>query len=105
MSNANATVEAAPLSVDMRVIVQKGCVARGVVKGVTAKVTKIEPMGAEFGHSAKVALCLMNGFNAGKTVVFFVRHVNRLGDVFVSMNDGDPTHRIEVRRAAPRSLT
>lgn len=34
------------------------------------------------------------------TFAFYARHMNRLSDGIVRMNDGNPSHTIEVRRAA-----
>lgn len=97
MPTSTSTV--APLAVSTRVIIAKGCKARGVTKGATAVVKAVEPMGAEFGHNVRITLYFLNSFMSGKTVSFYARHINRLGDVFVSMNDGRPENRIEVRRA------
>jgi hypothetical protein len=87
------------ITVGTRVRIEKGCKARGVNKGVSAKISAIEPMGADYGHCVKVALYLLNGFKSGKTVVFFARHANRLNDAVVNMNDGNPSHTIAVRRS------
>lgn len=53
----------------------------------------LNTMGAEYGHNVKVVL----GFG-GRKVVFFARHVNRLSDAVIRLNDGNPLHVIEVRR-------
>lgn len=87
------------LTVGARVRIEKGCAAREIAKGVSAKVAAIEPMGADYGHCVKVSLYLLNGFKSGKTVAFYARHVNRLNDAIVSMNDGNPSHTIAVRRS------
>ncbi len=47
----------------------------------------------------RVTLQLLNGFGAGRVLSFSARHVNRLSDPIVRMNDGNPLHTIEVRRA------
>ena len=88
-----------PLVVNGRVVITKGCKARGVTKGATAVVKAVEPLGADYGHSVKITLWFQNSFLAGKTFSFFARHPNRLSDPIVGMNDGNPTHKIEVRRA------
>lgn len=82
-----------------RVRIEKGCKARDVNKGVTAQVKAVEALGAEYSHSVRVTLQLLNGFGAGRVISFYARHPNRLADAVISMNDGNPTHRIEVRRA------
>jgi len=98
MNSATNTVLAsiAPTS---RVFVTKGCKSRGVTKGSTAIVKTVESLGAEYGHNVKVTLYFVNSFLSGKTLAFYVRHVNRLGDASIAMNDGRPENRIEVRRA------
>jgi hypothetical protein len=100
-------VDAAPvapgpraLEVGDRVRVEKGCAAREVAKNTSAKVVSITPMGADYGHTVKVVLYMLNGRKSGKTLAFVARHINRLSDTFVSMNDGNPSHRIEIRRVA-----
>lgn len=81
-----------------RLTIVKGCKARGMDKGVTVQVTKIEPMGADYSHFVKVVMVPVNGFKAGTAIVFYARHVNRLADAVIRMNDGNPSHVIEVRR-------
>ncbi len=82
-----------------RVRIEKGCKAREVNKGVTAVVKTVEALGAEYSHQVRVSLQLLNGFGAGRVLSFYARHPNRLADAVVGMNDGNPLHRIEVRRA------
>jgi len=76
----------------------KGCKARGLDKGITVRVVGITPLGAEYSHAVKVTFRPVNGFSAGKTFGFYVRHANRLTDPVVRLNDGNPTHTIEVTR-------
>lgn len=87
------------LVVGTKVVIAKGCNARGVTKGATAVVKAVEPLGADYGHSVKVTLWFQNSSLSGKTLAFYARHANRLSDAIVGMNDGRPEHRIEVRRA------
>jgi hypothetical protein len=82
-----------------RVRILKGCKAREVSKGVTAVVKTVEPLGAEYAHAVRVSIQLLNGFGSGRTLNFYARHPNRLADLIVRMNDGNPLHVIEVRRA------
>jgi hypothetical protein len=79
------------LAVGARVKIDKGC---------SAKVTEIAPMGAEYSHCVRVVLAMSNGFKAGKTFAFYARHPNRLGDIVIRMNDGNPLHVIEIVRAS-----
>lgn len=74
------------------VTITKGCKARGIKKG-RALVVSITELGADYGHSVKVVLA----YN-GKNYAFFARHVNRLSDPEVNLNDGDPTHAIKVTK-------
>lgn len=98
MTTTNTSATQA-LTVGARVRIEKGCAAREIAKNVSAKVAAIEPMGSDYGHCVKVSLFLLNGFKAGKTVAFYARHMNRLSDAVVTMNDGNPSHTIAVRRA------
>lgn len=88
------------LSANTRVKIEKGCKARGIEKGCTALVTAIEPMGAEFSHMVRVSFRMLNGFKAGSVFSFWARHQNRLADPVVRMNDGNPSHTIEIRSAS-----
>lgn len=96
MSNANATA----LTVDTRIKFEKGCKARGIDKGCSAKVTEITPMGPDYGHCVRVTFVMLNGFKGGKAFSFYARHMNRLSDAFIRMNDGNPSHTIEIKRAS-----
>lgn len=98
MNNAMNTSIVSPLTVGTRVRIEKGCAARGVAKNVTAQVTDVTPLGADYSYSVRVSLRLLNGFGAGKVVRLFASHPNRLADTVVNMNDGNPTHRIQVVR-------
>lgn len=85
------------IEVGAKVIVDKGCKARGVQKGATAQVQKVEVLGKEFGYTVQVVLHFLNTMLSGKVLTFYARHQNRLGDELVSLNDGQPDHRIVVR--------
>ena len=83
------------------VTIVKGFQARDITKGSTAVVTVI-PLGKEYGYSVKVTLTFVSGSSMvyqGRAVSFYARHPNRLSDPVVRMNDGNPLHTIEVRRA------
>jgi hypothetical protein len=80
-----------------RVLILKGCNARGITKGTTAKVADVRELGADYGHAVKVSLTWSGGVNAGKTFGFYVRHKNRLTDAVVQMNDGNPMHKIRLQ--------
>lgn len=83
-----------------RLLVTKGCAARGITKGVTVRILAVEALGAEYGYSVKVRFQPVNGFKTSQTFAFYARHMNRLADPSVRMNDGRPEHTIEVRRAS-----
>lgn len=88
-----------PIVSGARVRIEKGCNALGITKGATAVVKSAEPMGKEYGYSVRVVLYFLNSFMSGKTVVLWARHANRLNDAYVSLNNGDPTKKVEIRRA------
>lgn len=75
------------------VVVTKGCKARDIQKGSRGQVVAVTEMGVEYGHNVEVVL----DFGVRK-VAFFARHVNRLSDAVVRLNDGNPLHVIEVQR-------
>lgn len=93
-----ATIEA--LTVGMRVQLVKGCKARGLDKGISARIQSVTELGADYGHEVKVVLQPLNGFQASKNFAFYARHITRLSDAIVRLNDGNPSHTIEVRRVA-----
>jgi hypothetical protein len=88
----------APISGGDRAMLVKGCKPCGLDKGITIQIKEVRPLGADYGHSVQVVLMPLNGFKAGKTMSFYARHVNRLSDPIVRMNDGNPSHTIEIRR-------
>lgn len=102
MNNAikTATETNGTITVGARLLVTKGCNARGITKGVTIRVLAVEALGPEYGHSVKVRFQPVNGFKTNQTFAFYVRHANRLTDPVVRLNDGRPEHTIEVRRAS-----
>lgn len=85
------------ISVGSKVKIEKGCKARDVSKGASAKVMSVEKMGADYSHAVKVTLFFLNTFLSGKTLTFYARHENRLADPVVNLNDGNPLHTIQVR--------
>ena len=86
------------LTVGMKVRIEKGCKARDIAKNVTAVVTVVHALGADYSHQVRVQIKTLNGFGAGKLINLYVRHQNRLTDAIVRMNDGNPLHVIEVSR-------
>ena len=85
------------ITVGTKVIIEKGCKARNITKGATASVRAVEEMGPEYSGSVRVTLHFLNSFMSGKTVSFYARHINRLADGSVSLNDGRPENKIIVR--------
>jgi hypothetical protein len=77
----------------------KGCAARGLTKGSTIYISSIVALGADYSHSVRVNFQVLNGQSAGRSFAFYARHLNRLSDPIIGLNDGNPLHtiRIEVR--------
>lgn len=100
MNTTSPTAAIEALTVGARVQLVKGCKARGLDKGVSARVQSVTELGADYGHEVKVVLQPLNGFQAAKNFAFYARHINRLSDAIVRLNDGNPSHVIEVRRVA-----
>lgn len=86
------TTTTAALTINTSVRIFKGCDGRGIRKNEKARVVEVK-VGER--NSASVLL----EFGSGRRVRFYVQHVNRLSDYEVGMNDGNPCHRIVVRRA------
>ena len=93
-------INTATVVVGARLLITKGCAARALPKNVTVRVLSVEELGSDYGHSVKVRIQPVNGFKSGQTFSFYARHINRLADSTVRMNDGNPSHVIEVRRAS-----
>ena len=74
-----------------KVRILKGCRARNVSIGA-ATVLSVQLQGAEYGHSVRVVMHMPNNVNQ----VWYARHVNRLSDAVVNLNDGNPLHMIKV---------
>jgi hypothetical protein len=89
-----------PITAGIKVIIAKGCKAREIKKGVKVDVVSVVQLGADYGHCVKIVLEVPSPWIGRSTrpVAFYVRHVNRLSDDTIGMNDGNPMHRIEVRR-------
>jgi len=86
----------APLAPGARVRVSSGCRARGVEKGDWGTVESIQELGADYGYSVKLTIQWSLGRGSR---VWFVRHANRLGDLEISANDGNPSHKLRLERA------
>lgn len=92
------TQQTAPIAVGTKVVIAAGCKALDINKNVTAKVVAIQELGAEGGHFVKVTLQFLNGFQAGKSRSLYARHINRLSDPIVNLNDGNPCHKVQIRK-------
>lgn len=77
-----------------KVLIVKGCRARGISKGNVAYIVNIECKGAEYSHMVNVVLSL-----PGRCVSFWARNINRLSDIIINLNDGNPLHKIKIKRA------
>ena len=86
------------LNINDRVRVVKGCNARGVQKGVTMVVRNIKPLGADYSHSVHVSLEHINGPKHNTLQAWYARHINRLNDETINLNDGNPLHAIKIRK-------
>ncbi len=84
------------LTVGSTIRVEKGCKARDITKGTTAKIWAVRELGPDYSHSVAVTFTMLNGFKAGKSMTFYARHANRLSDAIVNLNDGNPLHKIMV---------
>jgi hypothetical protein len=89
-----------PFAAGMRVRIEKGCAARQIAKNATAQIIEVAPLGADHDHNVKVVLHLLNGPESGRKIALYARHVNRLADAVLSLNDGNPLHKIQLTRAA-----
>lgn len=91
----------APLATGTQVVIVKGCKARDILKGTKVMVRSVTPMGADYSHMVKVLIevpATRMGLPA-RVLAFYARSANRLVDATIGLNDGNPLHRIEVRRA------
>jgi hypothetical protein len=75
------------------VTVFKGCAARRVTKGTTLRVVSVESLGAEFGHSVRV---VVENRALRTHQAWFARHINRLSDAVINLNDGNPFHTLKI---------
>jgi hypothetical protein len=86
------------LAVGSKVVVVKGCQARGISKGMHA--TVLEVIEGE-RRSVKVRFFFPTAINPttrerGVTMSLYAQHINRLADAVVSLNDGNPLHNVRV---------
>lgn len=83
--------------VGARVVIDKGCVARHVRAHTSATVVSVTELGPDYAHSVKVVLRFINGFQPGVNQSWYARHINRLSDAVINLNDGNPHHTIKIR--------
>jgi ribosomal protein L13E len=88
MNNANQ------LEAGNKVKIVKGCSARDIRKGECFTVREIKELGADYSHSVNVVLVNV----AGRVTVWTARHINRLSDNVVNLNDGNPLHKIQIKK-------
>lgn len=88
----------APLAAGNRVRIVKGCAARNIAKNGSAQIVSVTPLGPDYGYSVRVVLAMLRG--DGKAHVLFARHPNRLADAVIRLNDGNPTHTVEIVRGS-----
>lgn len=86
------------LSVGDHIVIDKGLPAREVYKHANAYIVDIKEMGPDYSHSVMVRFRILSGRSAGKSYAFYARHKNRLNDAVINLNDGNPLHRIVIRR-------
>jgi hypothetical protein len=83
------------IKVGDRVVVESGCRALSIAKHAVAKVTTIEELGADYGHTVRVTLDFVRG--GKKTLI--ARHRNRLSDPYTNLaNPWRADQKIQVRR-------
>lgn len=80
----------------MRIV--KGNSADVIDKGCTARVSVIDELGPEYSHCVRVVLVMSNGFKAGKSFVYYARHINRLSDAVINLNTGNPLQTLKIER-------
>ncbi len=80
------------LTVGNRVQVQKGCKTLDITKGMTATVTEIKPLGADYSHQVKVILSYGN-----RMVALYATHMNRLSDPVIPLLGNVSGNRILVQ--------
>lgn len=87
----NTTASNSALTINTQVRILKGCENREIRKGQLAKVLEVK-------EGERRSASVLFEFMSGRKVRFYVQHVNRLSDTEVSLNDGNPCHRIVVGR-------
>lgn len=94
MDNTNSAIV-----VGDRVVIVKGNSKDGLNKNVTARVTVVDELGPEYSHSVRVVLVPVNGFGAGRSFVYYARHINRMSDPVVNLNTGNPLQTLKIRKS------
>ncbi len=92
------------LKVSDVVQVSVGCAARQVKAHSAWVVTDVSHLGPDHGHQVRVVL---RAISAGPTrsIAWYARHANRLSDPEIRLNDGNPLHRIRIKRTRSSSPT
>jgi hypothetical protein len=82
-----------PIKVNDKVVIVKGCRARDISKGKMFYIAGIEDKGAEYSHMVAITLSM-----PGRKITFWARHMNRLSDDVINLNDGNPLNKIQIKR-------
>ena len=61
---------------------------------VATQVKAITELGPDYSHSVRVEIHFLNSFASGKTFRLYARHINRLADTFINLNNGNPSNKI-----------
>jgi hypothetical protein len=93
MSNQDET-NLSPITPEMYVRVISGCKALGITKGVKLWIVSITELGVDYSHMVKILVR-----NHGKVLSLYARHINRLADPVINLNNGNPLNKIQVVRA------
>jgi len=84
----------------MLIIVERGCRALNIRKGMVAEIVEAVNKGPDYSHQAacSVVFRVPVGYTKrGNRLRLWARHINRLRDPEFNLSTGRPEHRIRVR--------
>lgn len=86
-----------PITTGDTVTVLQGCEALSIRKGSRLTIGEVTKLGPDYGHSVKVVLVSRDGSRRA----LYARHINRLGDSELNLNNGDPTKKVRIAKTLP----
>jgi len=81
------------IQIGSKVKITKGCKQRNIKKGMICTILDIKDLGAEGSYFVNIKFRTPDN----KVIGFYMRYMKRLSDPEISLNDGNPFNKIEMK--------